>query len=59
MLFYRDVAEHSLADAFFEHQRNILNDELRQLEQPLVGADVITPIGKALVEPLIERGVCQ
>lgn len=58
MLFYHDVRERGQADQFFEHQRNVLMDELRQLEQPLVGAEAVTPLGKGLVEPLIERGVC-
>lgn len=59
MLFYRGVAECGLADSCFAKFKNVLNDELRQLEQPLLENDAILPIGRALVEPLIERGVCQ
>lgn len=59
MLFYREVTERGLTDDFFDNLRNVLADELRQLEQPLIGADAITPIGRALVEPLIERRICQ
>ncbi len=59
MLFYRGVAECGLADSRFAKFQNVLNDELRQLEQPLLENDAILPIGRALVEPLIERSVCQ
>lgn len=59
MLFYRGVTERGLTDELFENQRNVLTDELRQLEQPLIGVDAITPIGRALVDPLIERRVSQ
>ena len=59
MLFYRGVAECGLADSSFAKFQNVLNDELRQLEQPLLDNDAILPIGRALVEPLIERSVCQ
>lgn len=59
MLFYRGVAERGLADSSFAKFQNILNDELRQLEQPLLENDAILPIGRALVEPLIERSICQ
>lgn len=57
MLFYRGVAECGLADSRFAKFQNVLNDELRQLEQPLLENDAILPIGRALVEPLIERSV--
>lgn len=59
MLFYRGVAERGLADSSFAKFQNVLNDELRQLEQPLLENEAILPIGRALVEPLIERSVCQ
>lgn len=59
MLFYRGVAECGLADSRFAKFQNLLNDELRQLEQPLLDNDAILPIGRALVKPLIERSVCQ
>ena len=59
MLFYRGVAECGLADSRFAKFQNLLNDELRQLEQPLLDNDSILPIGRALVKPLIERSVCQ
>jgi len=59
MLFYRGVAECGLADSWSAKFQNVLNDELRQLEQPLLENDAILPIGRALVEPLIERRVCQ
>jgi hypothetical protein len=59
MLFYRGVAECGLADSCSAKFQNVLNDELRQLEQPLLENDAILPIGRALVEPLIERRVCQ
>jgi HEXXH motif-containing protein len=59
MLFYRGVAECGLADSCSAKFQNVLNDELRQLEQPLLENDAILPIGRALVEPLIERSVCQ
>jgi hypothetical protein len=59
MLFYRGVAECGLTDSRFAKFQNVLNDELRQLEQPLLENDAILPIGRALVEPLIERRVCQ
>ena len=59
MLFYRDVAECGLADAYNAQFQNTLKAELRQLEQPLVENDAILPIGRALIEPLIERSVCQ
>lgn len=59
MLFYRGVAECGLADSSSAKFQSVLNDELRQLEQPLRKSDPILPIGRALVEPLIERRVCQ
>lgn len=59
MLFYRDVDECGLTDDYFLNLQNVLNDELRQLEQPLIGNNAILPIGKALVDPLIKRSVCQ
>lgn len=59
MLYYRELSGHGLADDYFDNTREVLADELRQLELPLVGADAITPIGRALVNPLIERGVCR
>jgi hypothetical protein len=59
MLFYRGVAACGLADSRSAKFQNLLNDELRQLEQPLLENDAILPIGRALVEPLIERSVCQ
>ena len=59
MLFYRGVAECGLADSSSAKFQNVLNDELRQLEQPLLDNDAILPIGRALVDPLIERSVCQ
>jgi hypothetical protein len=59
MLFYRQVAECGLADSYLANFQNVLNDELRQLEQSLVENDAILPIGRALVEPLIERSICQ
>ena len=59
MLFYRGVAECGLADSCSAKFQNVLNDELRQLEQPLLENHAILPIGRALVEPLIERRVCQ
>jgi hypothetical protein len=59
MLFYRGVTECGLADSRFAKFRNVLNDELRQLEQPLLENSAILPIGRALVEPLIKRRVCQ
>ena len=59
MLFYRGVAECGLADSRFAKFQNLLNGELRQLEQPLVKNDAILPLGRALVEPLLERRVCQ
>ena len=59
MLFYRGVAECGLADSSSAKFQNVLNDELSQLEQPLLESDAILPIGRALVEPLIERSVCQ
>jgi hypothetical protein len=59
MLFYRGVAESGLADSRFAKFQNVLNDELRQLEQPLIRNNAILPIGRALVEPLIERSVWQ
>jgi hypothetical protein len=59
MLFYRGVAECGLADSCSAKFQNVLNDELRQLEQPLLENDAMLPIGRALVEPLIERRVCQ
>jgi hypothetical protein len=57
-LFYRVVLERDLADDYFKDLHN-LSEELRQLEQPLIGSDAITPIGRALVQPLIDRGVCR
>ena len=59
MLFYRGVAECGLADSLLTNFQNKLNDELRQLEQPLRESNAILPIGRALVEPLIERSVWQ
>jgi hypothetical protein len=59
MLFYRDAAACGLADSYFKNLQNVLNDELNQLEQPLIKNEAILPIGKALIEPLIERSVCQ
>lgn len=59
MLFYRGVTECGLADSRSAKFENVLNDELRQLEQPLLDNDAILPMGRALVEPLIERRVCQ
>ena len=59
MLFYRGVAECGLADSRSAKFQNLLNDELRQLEQPLRDNEAILPLGRALVEPLIERSVCQ
>ena len=59
MLFYRGVAECGLGDSSSAKFQNVLNDELRQLEQPLLENDAILPLGKALVEPLIERRLCQ
>ena len=59
MLFYRGVAECGLADSSSAKFENVLNDELRQLQQPLLDNDALLPIGRALVEPLIARSVCQ
>ena len=59
MLFYRGVAECGIGDSRSAKFQNVLNDELRQLEQPLLENDAILPIGRALVKPLIERSVCQ
>jgi len=59
MLFYRGVAECGLADSQSAKFQNVLNDELRQLERPLLKNDAILPLGRALVEPLIKRSVCQ
>jgi HEXXH motif-containing protein len=59
MLFYRDAAACGLADSYFENLQNVLNEELSQLEQPLIKNEAILPIGKALIEPLIERSVCR
>jgi HEXXH motif-containing protein len=59
MLYYRELSERGLADDYFDNMRDVLADELRQLELPLVGGDAITPIGRALVNPLIGRGICQ
>ena len=59
MLFYRGVAERGLADSRSAKFQNLLNDELRQLEQPLRDNEAILPLGRAVVEPLIERSVCQ
>ena len=59
MLFYRHVAECGLADSYHAKFQNALKDELRQLEQPLVENEAILPIGRALIDPLIERSVCQ
>jgi len=59
MLFYRGVAGCGLADSRFAKFQNVLNDELRQLEQPLLSNDAILPVGRVLVEPLIERSVWQ
>jgi hypothetical protein len=59
MLFYRGVDECGLADSSSAKFKDVLNDELRQLEQPLLKNNAILPIGRALVEPLIERSVCQ
>ena len=59
MLFYRGVAECGLADSSSAKFQNVLNDELRQLQQPLLKNDAILPVGRVLVEPLIERSVCQ
>jgi len=59
MLFYRGVAECGLADSRLAKFQNALNDELRQLEQPLLKSDAILPIGGALVDPLIQRSVWQ
>jgi len=59
MLFYRGVAECGLADSSSAKFQIVLNDELRQLEQPLLDNDAILPIGRALVGPLIERRLCQ
>lgn len=59
MLFYRGVAERGLADSRFAKFQNALNDELRQLEQPLLQNDAILPIGRVLAAPLIERSVCR
>lgn len=59
MLFYRGVAECGLTDARSAKFQSLLNDELRQLEQPLRENDAILPLGRALVEPLIARSVCQ
>lgn len=58
MLFYRGVNECGLADSRFAKFQNVLNDELCQLEQPLVENDAILPMGRALVDPLIERREC-
>lgn len=58
MLFYGDVLERGLADDYFHNLRNVLSEDLHQLEQPLIGSNAIMPIGRALVQPLIERGVC-
>jgi hypothetical protein len=59
MLYYSELSARGLADDYFDNMRNVLADELRQLELPLVGSDAITLIGRALVEPLIERGIFQ
>jgi HEXXH motif-containing protein len=59
MLFYRGVAERDLTDSSSAKFQNVLKDELRQLEQPLLENKSILPIGRALVGPLIERSVCQ
>lgn len=59
MLFYRGVSECGLADSHFAKFQDVLNDELRQLEQPLLDNGAILPLGRALVGPLIERRVCQ
>jgi hypothetical protein len=59
MLFYRGVDECGLADSSSAKFQNVLNDELRQLEQPLLESDAILPIGRVLVGRLIERSVCQ
>ena len=59
MLFYRGVAECGLEDSSSTKFQIVLNDELRQLEQHLFANDALLPIGRALVEPLIERRVCQ
>ncbi len=59
MLFYRGVAECGLTDSSSAKFQVVLNDELRQLEQPVLESDAILPIGRALVGPLIERRVCQ
>jgi len=59
MLFYRGVAECGLADSCFAKFQNVLNHELLQLQQPLLENDAILPLGRALVEPLIARSVCQ
>lgn len=59
MLFYRGVAECGLADSCSAKFQNVLNDELRLLEQPLLENDAILPLGRVLVGPLIERSVCQ
>lgn len=59
MLFYRGVAERGLTDSWSTKFESVLRDELRQLEQPLRENDALLPIGRALVEPLIARSVCQ
>jgi hypothetical protein len=59
MLFYRGVAERGLTDSSSAKFQVVLNDELRQLEQPILKSDAILPIGRALVGSLIERRVCE
>jgi hypothetical protein len=58
MLFYRDILNSGLDDGFVSHLQPKLAEDLRQLEQPLRNTDALTSIGRALVEPLINREVC-
>jgi HEXXH motif-containing protein len=40
---------------FSERQENRLFEELRQLEEPLRGNSALTPIGRAILDPLMEH----
>jgi HEXXH motif-containing protein len=59
MLFYRAAIDCGLDDdGFLAGLRPTLTENLEQLEQPLRESDALTPIGRALIQPLMKRGMC-
>jgi HEXXH motif-containing protein len=56
LLFYRACLKQGVQDrGYCSQNEERLRDEVAQLEAPLAGNPALTPLGRALVEPLMER----